>query len=297
MPTSDPNPLLLFFSSTLLAICALYIIYSRSLWTEKEPPLTFERHIEGVEVLLAFAIYLFVGMFASISLLSLGIFFGILSSDLDISLYTAQHRAWMDLLSFSCAAIALLSFFLSFQKRFFFDILWQKQTTRHFPLFFKSLRQGALWWLLSFPFVLFTTSTSRLILPFFFEQAEEKEQVAVKHVKESLEDPLLFLVSSAFLILIVPFIEELLFRGSLHTWLRKFFSKNVAALFSSFIFSLFHFSFSQGLQNIEILLGLFVFSLFLSHVYERYSSLWACFSLHATFNAISIAVIVLLKSS
>jgi uncharacterized protein len=64
-------------------------------------------------------------------------------------------------------------------------------------------------------------------------------------------------------------------------------------LLASLIFAFFHFSYSQGIDNIEVITSLFVFSCFLGFVYERQQSLWASVGLHALFNAISVVLIVL----
>ena len=63
-------------------------------------------------------------------------------------------------------------------------------------------------------------------------------------------------------------------------------------MIASLIFAAFHFSTSQGLNNIELLVSLFVLSCFLGFLYERQESLLASMALHATFNAISILAIL-----
>jgi membrane protease YdiL (CAAX protease family) len=91
---------------------------------------------------------------------------------------------------------------------------------------------------------------------------------------------------------IVPVLEELLFRGFLQGAFRRFFSVRTAILFSSFIFALFHFSLGQGVNNMTILVSLFILSLFLGFLKERQGNLWGSIAMHMTFNAISVAMIL-----
>ncbi len=61
---------------------------------------------------------------------------------------------------------------------------------------------------------------------------------------------------------------------------------------SSMVFAFCHFALSQQIENIEILVSIFVLSLFLGYLYEREGNLWAPIGLHAMFNAVTFAVIL-----
>ncbi len=114
------------------------------------------------------------------------------------------------------------------------------------------------------------------------------DQTAVEQVRSAFSQPVLYVLTSLSIITIVPFVEEVLFRGYLQQWLKNYFSVRLSILMSAFIFSLFHFSSDQGWTNIEIIASLFTFSLFLGFVRERYGSLNASILLHGIFNGMSV---------
>lgn len=127
----------------------------------------------------------------------------------------------------------------------------------------------------------------RVAVQLLFE-AEVAEQVAVRQLKQSVELGPLFWATAFSMIAVIPLFEEFLFRGIVQTWFRTRLGRLNAILLSSAMFAGVHFSFEQGLSNIELLGSLFVFSLFLGYVYERQQSLVAPVALHSLFNAISV---------
>ena len=151
---------------------------------------------------------------------------------------------------------------------------------------------GSITWFLSYPLVLLISQTIAIAL-YYIYHGPHVEQVAVKQLKEAFEHPVLFWTTAISVIFIVPFIEELLFRGYLLRWLRGYFRRGAAIAVSAFIFAAFHFALSQGVDNIELLCSLFTLACFLGFLYERQQSLWAPIGLHSTFNAISILMIFL----
>jgi membrane protease YdiL (CAAX protease family) len=146
---------------------------------------------------------------------------------------------------------------------------------------------GLLSWFFAYPLVSFLGQSLQTGIQFFFN-TPLNEQVAVIFVKKSLESPPLFASVVLMVTGFVPFIEEFLFRGCLQTWLVGIWGRKKAILTTSIIFSLFHYSSSQGVNNIEILFSLFILSLILGYVYEREESLLASIGLHSTFNAMTI---------
>ena len=146
-------------------------------------------------------------------------------------------------------------------------------------------------WVLSYPLVLAVGQIISIILLLTYQNVEP-EQVAVKQIKTASTSTALLSVLILLVIFIVPVIEELLFRGFFQNWLKKFMGPWNAILATSIIFALFHFSPSQGMGNIELIVSLFVLSCFLGYIYERQKSLWAPISLHAIFNAISVMLII-----
>lgn len=160
----------------------------------------------------------------------------------------------------------------------------------------RKIFEGMKSWLFVFPFVLFSKSLTDLIVLILWPYSESVDQTAVHYVKISLSYPLIFAVWTIVLVALTPIIEEVLFRGFLQTYLKRYLSPMGSILLSSLIFSLFHFSSSQGYENIKILTALFVFSCFLAYLYEAHRSLWVSIGLHGCFNGISVFVIYLSHS-
>jgi membrane protease YdiL (CAAX protease family) len=89
---------------------------------------------------------------------------------------------------------------------------------------------------------------------------------------------------------VVPFAEELFFRGVLYSALRNRLGIWLAALVSAFVFGLAHMDISVGGAA-------FVLGIVLALVYEYSTSLWACFTIHAINNAAKIIVLYALLAS
>jgi len=148
-------------------------------------------------------------------------------------------------------------------------------------------------WLLSFPIV----SVVSEVVDKFLQSAfglKYYEQTAVKFVKAAMSSPLSLTFAILSILLLAPLVEEFLFRGGLQTFFKKRLGAKAAILLSSLCFALFHFSPSQGLGNIPLIVSLFILGGFLGFLYERQGSLWSSIGLHMTFNAISAFRIILL---
>jgi hypothetical protein len=164
--------------------------------------------------------------------------------------------------------------------------------TTSFKKSLKDISFGILTWFLSFPVVLTVGKVVAIILNLMGIEVDVN-QVAVAQVRASLSSPLLFFVLAFSIILIVPIIEEFLFRGCLQTWIKGKVGVNKAIFFTSIVFAFFHYSSEQGLGNIELICSLFILSCFLGFIYEKQQSLLASISLHAFFNAVTVLVIAL----
>ncbi|MEG0037325.1 MAG: CPBP family intramembrane glutamic endopeptidase [Victivallaceae bacterium] len=93
-------------------------------------------------------------------------------------------------------------------------------------------------------------------------------------------------------VLVIPFTEELLFRGFLQSWLRKK-GRTFAIITTSLIFAGLHFSPSQADGNFILIPSLFLVSLFLGLVYEKEKNLLAPYLLHALFNLSHALMIII----
>lgn len=153
---------------------------------------------------------------------------------------------------------------------------------------------GAVTWLISYPWLIIIGQVVAIVALLLWQQEPvHEDQVAVKFFKMTLTHPFLLITTMILLVVVVPVMEELLFRGFLQTWLKQKWGRTKAIVLTSLTFSAFHFSATQGLNNIELLISLFVLSCFLGFLYERQESLLAPITLHATFNAVSILAILL----
>ncbi len=85
---------------------------------------------------------------------------------------------------------------------------------------------------------------------------------------------------------IVPFAEELFFRGVLYRWLRSHWKPWAAGLVSSIVFGLLHGEFS-------LIIATSLMGLILAWFYERSKSLWPSVVIHMVNNSLSILVVYL----
>jgi membrane protease YdiL (CAAX protease family) len=187
--------------------------------------------------------------------------------------------------------IALLFFYLTFQKRAQIKSLWKDPSVETSSYFYDIL-MGIFTWFISFPVVVALNSLCEWINSTFFK-FEEVDQVAVHFLKTSSSSTITLVITTMMIIITAPFIEEFLFRGCIQNFLRKRLGTFQAIVLTSFIFAMMHFSPSQKLSNIPLLISLFTFSLYLGFLYEKTRSLLAPIILHMTFNSISVIRILL----
>lgn len=159
---------------------------------------------------------------------------------------------------------------------------------------FRDCLFGMLTWIICYPLVIVVSQISSIIVIWKFAPMHY-EQTAVHHLRMITNFTWLFGVMVFLLIVIVPIIEEILFRGFLQNWLKKKLGHRWAISLTAIIFAIFHYSRSQGLGNIELLTSLFLLACFLGYLRERQQSLWAPIGLHSIFNAISIIAIAIEK--
>jgi hypothetical protein len=201
-----------------------------------------------------------------------------------LCLLSPEQKGWS-----TCANIAVAAFFIiilsltsSYQLH---RIIWGKCSRHHLFL-------GIATWLVGYP-IMVAASQLVAILISLFSILPPIEQIAVQELKQVQQYPWLLAATIGALVTLVPITEEVLFRGLLQSSLRCLFNRTWAIILSSTIFALFHFSPMQGISNFELLTSLFTLACFLGLLYERQGSLWAPIALHATFNAISIAMILI----
>lgn len=205
-----------------------------------------------------------------------------------------EFQGWITVYGVLMSAIGMLLYFFALPPKSQGIVLGpyaSKGWTSKIHDFFIAL----LTWLLSYPLVVAVGQAVAIVLMYTYQNVEP-EQLAVNQIKSASTSTSLLVILILCVILLVPMIEELLFRGFFQNWLKKFMSTWQAIMLTSFIFALFHFAPSQGMGNIELLISLFVLSCFLGFIYERQKSLWAPICLHAIFNAVSIFLIFYVES-
>lgn len=149
---------------------------------------------------------------------------------------------------------------------------------------------GVLTWFFAAPAILIISQIIGLLLP-LISQPVKIDQNVVQHLKLLANYPVLFWTTALGVISIVPIVEEILFRGFLQSWLHDIFGRGRAIFLTSAIFAGFHFSFTQGIFNVELLFSLFVLSCFLGFIYEKRETVWASIGLHFIFNLIGVIMI------
>lgn len=150
---------------------------------------------------------------------------------------------------------------------------------------------GVVTWLVCYPVVFLINLILAEVLENFFNPPQT-DQVAVKLLKMTFNDPAQLAFYMFAIVLIVPVVEEFIFRGIFQRWLSPKLGPWVGVIISSLGFSALHYSSSQGIYNLELLPSLFVLSCYLGYLYERQRSLWAPIGLHMTFNLISASMLI-----
>ncbi|NGX50260.1 MAG: hypothetical protein K1060chlam2_00101 [Chlamydiae bacterium] len=198
----------------------------------------------------------------------------------------------------------VLSLTISIVYLFLFSSIQDRETIGRIVIHPKRLRLtclledfglGVATWIVAFPLVALVSFSVEFIT-YLLTGVIGIEQVAIRFLKMASEAPFLFSIALFSAVIVAPIIEEIVFRGLLLTYLKQKLGFRGALLLSALIFSLFHFSPSQGVSNFPILSSLFVLSLYLGFLYERQSSLIAPIALHMTFNSISVIRIFLFSS-
>lgn len=142
---------------------------------------------------------------------------------------------------------------------------------------------GMVIWFVAYPWTILMNRLCDFFL-FVFFQFENYEQVAIRYLKENLESPLQLTFALFSIVIIAPIVEEILFRGTLQQYLKRFLPIPASIALTSLIFASFHFSPAQTLGNLAIIPSLFIFACFLGYIYERQGSIYASIGLHSAFN-------------
>jgi membrane protease YdiL (CAAX protease family) len=153
----------------------------------------------------------------------------------------------------------------------------------------KPFLKGMLYCLIAYPIVLTIVQGIHLVVD-WFGMKPIHEQVALQQLKNLKSNPWLFWSFAVSIVTLVPLVEEFLFRGLIQNYFGNFFGPKLTIILTSLLFASFHYSPLQGATNIELLVGLFIYSYFIGIFYMRERTLWTPIAMHATFNALTIFI-------
>ena len=158
--------------------------------------------------------------------------------------------------------LLILYYALNLKNKFAFNKRDIKKTLKYFLVFL--------------PIIFVISFLCKLIL---FEYEEQK---MVLEIKKNFYNNLFnnFLL----IIIVAPIIEEIVFRGLFYKTLKKFVPFIQASIISSLIFAIIH-------ENILSFTILFLFSLYLTWIYERTNSILYPILTHSIFNFLNMSLI------
>jgi uncharacterized protein len=273
----------IFFAS-LLSLIALYIAWRAHFFLLPRFQLST---VTFKQMAGAFLIYLFIALLVTP-------FFYLLAASLQegdlrqgMRQMSKRTVSWLQMGSFMLTFCLLVGYCFLIKKQTSLEIFWGNLTQNRFKNFFKNVWVGIAGCFIAYPLVLLTNLIAGYISMHLWGK-KGVSQLAVEQLKNIMEFPLIYALFSLFIALIIPFIEELLFRGFLQSWLKNYLGRIGGILATSCIFSLVHYSAKQKTGNFELITSLFVLSCFIGFVFERQRSLWAPIALHGAFNTISI---------
>ena len=153
----------------------------------------------------------------------------------------------------------------------------------------KKWAKGAVLGFLFVPVILLATWVIGLFFNVFSPETRAP-QVALAVLSHLRGMSLLFWLLILTIVTVVPYVEEMLFRGFLQGFLNGLAHPTLAIFFTAAAFALFHYSPLQKSSNFEIMAGLFVFSILASKIRAKEDSISASIGMHAAFNATSLCL-------
>ncbi|MFI0347813.1 MAG: lysostaphin resistance A-like protein [Chthoniobacterales bacterium] len=146
------------------------------------------------------------------------------------------------------------------------------------------IKTALLWLLVSYPLIM----TSQAVAQLFYGAADDTQPIVTYFLQHPGWRERASIISMA--VIVAPIAEELLFRGYFYGVLRRYAGRIPAIAISSILFAAMH-------LYLPSMLGLALLAIILCLVYERTGSLWANILVHATFNAISILMLLVFQTA
>jgi membrane protease YdiL (CAAX protease family) len=142
------------------------------------------------------------------------------------------------------------------------------------------------WSVLAFPlYLIASTAISNIFAAFFHVDLLQQQNIGYTN-PSGYELTLIFVA----LVMLAPFVEEVLFRGFLFRAFRETFGFWVGAIGVSLLFAVAH-----GQANVGI--DVFVLSMFLCYLREKTDSLWPSIALHALKNLVAFIVLFIIRGN
>lgn len=283
----------IFFASFILTLFVMVMAKKMGFFQipkkqfEPPPKLTLS------DVLGVFALFLFIELFIVPGVVYLWFAYqaGALIPSFQIHIDPIT-QGWLNLVAVGFSAIGIFFYCINMHLHLRKLIFWGTHHARSFSRALNQIYFGGLVWFLSYPTVVCVGQLVGIAVLYFIP-SPPLDQIAVKNLKGTFQSPQLFWTTVVVIIFLVPIAEEILFRGFLQRWLVQHLGTWKGIAIAAALFAFFHFSTTQGIDNIELLISLFVLACFLGFIYERQGTLWAPIGLHMTFNAISVCMIFL----
>ena len=144
----------------------------------------------------------------------------------------------------------------------------------------KAAGTGLLWLAATYPLIL----AMQWFVQAVFGESDGAQEIVRYFLKHP--DPRHRIAVIVMAVIVAPVAEEVLFRGYLYGVIRRFGGRLPALLTSSLLFAAIH-------VHLPSMAGLGLLAVILCLLYERTGSLWATITMHATFNATTIAALIL----
>lgn len=146
--------------------------------------------------------------------------------------------------------------------------------------------------IMAFPVIMLVTNIVGWIVSKHYPRVDQEALTFLLKLDRS---SVIFYIMIASIICIVPYVEEIIFRGFIQGFLGGLVHPILAVIITAGLFAMFHFAPSQQYGNIEIMSGLGVYSVLASFVRIRENAILSAIGMHAAFNAISLSTFFILK--
>jgi uncharacterized protein len=145
--------------------------------------------------------------------------------------------------------------------------------------FSRAAGTGLLWLLATYPLIL----AAQWFVQSFGSDGDDAQEIVRYFLTHP--DPLHRISVIVMAVIVAPVAEEILFRGYFYGVIRRYGGRLPAILTSSLLFAAIH-------GNLPSMPGLAILAVILCLLYERTGSLWATITMHAAFNATTIAALI-----